>query len=733
MLTRHFALNRRLALLLVAVTLATFVPAGSPEVEAIDISVVYDPTVSDAVDPCGDPEYFSCPDGVARTDEMVLLVQVAAAYWASTFHDSHLYDVRVAWKVGGLPSADTTNIDANGHPTSAIVRVPVDLNLWYDPTPFDDEEFAMEPRLYRDTHPAEHAEAFDGSPLEIFEVGYNGPGPALDLLTILLHELGHALGLNPEVAMAHRTPTCDEENDPYYHLDPALLGGADMSLKAYEILADFPITGERGEGTLHAAGAYDQQTIGYDCAHLALGGIQACNDDPVCESHQALMWYGMLPNARARPSIADILAVATAAGWHEIDLPRKYSLASGVWTDPATWLGARVPSAGNNVYILNRDEQVEIDLYDLGQARDVLVSDGNTLNVTFGTLDAYRLTIDGDGSTVLADSGGLLDLVYLTNNSGGMLDLANDATADVFWTLRNDGLLRGGDSLVTLHDFENRGVVRANGGTFTIQAGHDEPALDLDGAEEFALGRSLEAEAGDLVFDGVLTDDVNAAVTVGAGHAITFTHGWQQAYTGNPVMALRLDGTTADATVNGSSRLNGIVIVDGRGAFTSTVTVGPYAHLQLDIDGSTPVSDYDQVTVQQTALLDGTLDLAVSDTPTPDPGDDLGYVTPPFVPDPNQEFVVMTYASHIGEFAALTGWDLGAMRLYPEYNATDLRIVARLVGDANGDGQLTKQDKNALKDAYGVCSPVPVPCVDDIDADGDIDKDDLKLLKDMLK
>jgi hypothetical protein len=93
----------------------------------------------------------------------------------------------------------------------------------------------------------------------------------------------------------------------------------------------------------------------------------------------------------------------------------------------------------------------------------------------------------------------------------------------------------------------------------------------------------------------------------------------------------------------------------------------------------------------------------------------------------------MTYASHIGEFAALTGWDLGAMRLYPEYNATDLRIVARLVGDANGDGQLTKQDKNALKDAYGVCSPVPVPCVDDIDADGDIDKDDLKLLKDMLK
>ena len=48
--------------------------------------------------------------------------------------------------------------------------------------------------------------------------------------------------------------------------------------------------------------------------------------------------------------------------------------------------------------------------------------------------------------------------------------------------------------------------VRANGGVLTIRASHDGPALDLDGRNEGALDRSLEAAAGDIVFDGVVTD-----------------------------------------------------------------------------------------------------------------------------------------------------------------------------------------------------------------------------------
>ncbi|RIK36342.1 MAG: hypothetical protein DCC58_19365, partial [Chloroflexi bacterium] len=456
--TQSNTVRRGVGLALVGLLVFSLLPLmPAQRAEAIDLSVVYDPTVPGAVDPCSDPSYPACPGGVPRTDEMLFLVQVAAAYWATIFQDSHLFDIRVAWKVGGLPSAQTTNIDANGRPTAAIVRVPADMAFWYDPTPFDDDEYDMTPRLYRDTHPAEQIEAFNGAPPEILEVGYNGTGPSIDLLTILLHEMGHAVGLNASVAAAQPVPTCDEQSDPYYHIDPALVGGANMSIKAFEQFGQFPISGNHAhadhadrEGDDHlsdqpqARNVYDQPSLGFDCSHLALGGIHECDDDPVCESHQALMWTGMLPNARARPSIADILAIATAAGWQEVHLPRKYSLTSGLWQDGATWLGARVPNAGNNAYIINRENHVALTIYDLGQARDVLITDGNSVTVTFGTLDAYRITMRGEGTLVQADSGALIDVVYLTNEAGGMLDLFYDATLDVFWTLRNDGLLRGG-------------------------------------------------------------------------------------------------------------------------------------------------------------------------------------------------------------------------------------------------------------------------------------------------
>src|SRR5690606_17492363 len=162
--------------------------------------------------------------------------------------------------------------------------------------------------------------------------------------------------------------------------------GAQMSLKAYEKFGKFDLVdpghsrGDDDRGgdrerpgdivsdpgrTSQAAGNVDKPSLGFDCSHLALGGIDACDDDPACEPYQSLMWFGMLPNARSRPSIADILAIAVAAGWEEIHRPRKYSLDSGNWENGATWLGARVPNAGNNVYIVNRDDHVQIDLYNL--------------------------------------------------------------------------------------------------------------------------------------------------------------------------------------------------------------------------------------------------------------------------------------------------------------------------------------------------------------------------------
>lgn len=754
--TRPDRRMRVAALLLVALLMLSLLPAASKPVDAISIKVVYDDTVPNAVDPCADESYPACVDGEPRTDEMLFLVQVAAAYWASIFQDSHLYDIRVAWVIDSMPSAQTTNIDAQGRPTSAIVRVPANMSFWYDPTPFDDEEFDMKPRLYRDTHPAEQAEAFKGAPPEIFEVGYNGTGPGGDLLTILLHELGHAIGMHKNVAKAGRNPSCDEDTNLYYDLDPSMLGGAQMSLKAYEMFGTFDLV-DHGHShgdddhdrdrerpgdivsdpsrTSHAAGNIDKPSLGFDCSHLALGGIKACDGDSECQSHQALMWVGMLPNARARPSIADILAIAVAAGWQEVHLPRKYSLDSGNWTDGNTWLGTRVPNAGNNVYIINRDDHVTVNLYNLGQGRDVVISDGNDLNVIFGTLDAYRVTMSDHGTTLLADSGALIDVVYLSAGPGSTIDLANGATVDAFWSVRSDGLLRGGgDSVLETRDFENRGTIRANGGVFTIRAKTDTSSLDLDGKAEWPFTKSIEALAGHLVFDGAIADPVNAAVKIGAGYSVSFTHGWQQAYTGDIANALVLNGMTADAVVHGDTLLGGYVVVDGRGRFTSPVAFQPYAgRVQIDIDGLTPVTGHDQIVFEQSVEFSGVLDLIVGNQGDGGQLYEFVLVTPGFVPQPNDEFVIMTYASHSGAFQQINGWSHGSLRLYPEYGETELRIVARLIGDVSGDGQLTNADKSALAQSFGPCEPNPVPCVGDINADGVIDQQDLHLLNDMLK
>src|SRR3990170_4602474 len=110
-------------------------------------------------DPMSFPRFARRFD-LRRRTALLLVALFVLTLIPVTSRPAEAINIVVAWKVGGLPSSQTTDIDASGHPTSAIVRVPADMGFWYDPTPFEDEEFTMEPRLYRDTHPAEQVEAF---------------------------------------------------------------------------------------------------------------------------------------------------------------------------------------------------------------------------------------------------------------------------------------------------------------------------------------------------------------------------------------------------------------------------------------------------------------------------------------------------------------------------------------------------------------------------------------------
>ena len=709
-----------------AFVLSLFVPilATTPNgASAVGINVYYDETIPSAVDPCSLEDTSACPDGVPLNDELEFMAQVAAAYWSVIFHDMHNMEIRVAWVTGEAPFARIVQVDGQGRPLVADLLVTAETNWFWDPTPFEDEEFDMEPKLFRDAHPAEQGEAFNGDVPEIFEVGFNGEGPGLDLLTMLLHEIGHAIGLAGTIIDNRPVVPCTEDipgGDPYFHIDPNLVGGANMSIKAYEQTEDFPIGIELGQEQRQLAGGFDEITVQYDCAHLAIGGIEECDDDPECEAHQGLMWIGFLPDRRARPSVTDILAIGEAAGWTEIHLPRKYSLGSGEWSQGDTWLGDRVPNAGNNVYIVNQESDATVNLYDDGEARDILLTDGNTLNVTFGSLDAYQLDAAGENTAVNVDAGGTLDLVYLNLFSDTMLHLA-DATADVFWTVYNRGLVRGGNAEIELNTLINDGSIRSNGGPLTIISTDNDAGLDLDGTIEWETDRELRATTGDLTFDGQITDSINIGVVVGNGYTLTFSDGWEQAYTNDPNSTVQMLGTLAEATISGETTLMGNLDPQGVGRFTDDVTfIGPaWAHLEIALGGLIPGAEHDQVIFDQTVQFASILDLSLQGS---------------YLPEPNDEFVIAQYGSHSGEFATVNGWDLGDyLRLELDYGLTELRAIARLAGDMNGDGEWTNQDKPLLAQSYGPCPADPIPCTGDLDQDGDIDHHDLKILIDLVK
>ena len=113
----------------------------------------------------------------------------------------------------------------------------------------------MRPKLARTVPDSEVIEAFTGSAPEVYEVAYNGKEidpQSRDLLTIVLHEMAHALGISSDVSTA-----CDEaDNPPFYFVDPDFDDSFALGVKAFEFI--------------------DDGMPAFDCAHLALGGINSC-------------------------------------------------------------------------------------------------------------------------------------------------------------------------------------------------------------------------------------------------------------------------------------------------------------------------------------------------------------------------------------------------------------------------------------------------------------------------
>jgi hypothetical protein len=721
--------------------------AGSAQ--ALQIDLLYDETIPGAVNPCVSeivdgvevPLYQACrgPGNtfVDRTPDLTATMEAVAEHWEHIIRDNHSVLIRYAWldPALGAPDALILQRDGDGRPTESRIRISVNLGFFYDQNPSTDDGFDMRPRLYRTTHPAEHAEAFRealGEPLEVLEVGYHGFGPGNDLWSIVAHEMGHALGLAGVTA-----PICDPVLDPYFDVPGNLIGGHSLGIKGYE----FNVTDDDGVVT----------GTQVDCNHLALGGINACKppgqenvpvtqifNDPStmpgftvgeCASHQALMWQGQFPLARSKPSIVDILAVRQAGNWEDIRLPRNYALGSGNWHDDANWIGNRAPDAETDAYIVNQLPMffvTEIGVTANAESASVFVSDENRLRLTNATLKIWDtlvaagpattrgplrppppppagddlgddLVAPGPVTTVHVAAGGNLEAFDMVVEPGARLLLdAASAKANI-GELFNAGTISGRGEIRIGAELQNTRLIFASGGTlkfFTPPA--DEviavPVLDLDGPGAFGSSlAAIRAIEGDLVFDGIIANPVRAGITVGPGRSIALPTGWTQGFSGLAAHRLLLDGGATGATIAGSSTLFGRTLVNGLGRFDGNLTVGSGAALHLGIGGLVPITDHDQVVVTQQAALGGNLMLAF---------------TGGFEPAFTNTFTLMTFAGRSGEFDVVEIANLdalleGGISFTVNYGPTEVVLAVGLQGGEPGSPNCSGQTTSTQTAIHG--------------------------------
>ena len=368
--------------------------------------------------------------------------------------------------------------------------------------------------------------------------------------------------------------------------------------------------------------------------------------------------------------------------------------------------------------------------------------DGDALDLTEVTVwaDGMPLVVD----LVAAAGPGLLDNMLTIQSGPGTLDelspnflpIVNGSTVD--HSVIEDALDSGTDVLVSTDNPHSltRGkvlqeaqapILKSIGGAvmLTIRADDDIELLGGISAAGGALGvvliandlaqsfhdlntstggvrisAAIDIDSGDLTTSGVDFDNTGGAVTAGE---ITMHH-TGMVRVGAPLSANAALNITAAGGVNitAAGRLAGQGAIAGDVDNLGTIAPGSaqgvinladdYTQhsngaLEIEVAGTAPGSQHDQLAVSGSANIAGRLEISLIND---------------FVPSYGDSFQIITFASGLGKFDQVIGAFVDpAMTLAPIYSNTNLTLVAALPGDGDLNGIVNFADFVLLSNSFG--------------------------------
>ena len=566
--------------------LATFTLASPQALVAIDIRIQNTTDFDGEENPTWDE------------DAAVLMAhaEAAARIWEALLPNNHTFEVWIEWDddIGATTRGLWSPFTAD--PVWNLIEINSSLAWFTDPTPQDHSEFSFANQspltptvqgqtLYRNLTGAQQTSWFPGTaPPDVLEAGFRGlanggtcPGSTSmaqcigasgfaandttngrDLLSTLIHEMGHEMGIN--------------------WIEPG----------EYNMLPQH-------------VGNLSDVLVGEDIEKIS-GHLIGDNNAPwlMCDGCGG---FGV----RRLPSATDILVIAEENGFNDVDLARTDFIGGNNIHDPGRWIGNRLPDS-QDFAGLRTIPASNLALSGNLTVGDLLIDSANQLATSNRSLVANRsVTIQGGGQLSVDATGSLLTTQLSVTGAGSALRMF-DSTVSVVnsLTLANGGLVSGFGTVDVTNTVTNDGVIEARTGTLTVDGSTMVSCLASDGMTLVAcldLDGSLEngqidAILGNVTVGGLLADDFHGLIRVAAGRTVAFNDGWTLANGGQLDLAgaagtpATLDGGTffgsRHAAIRGRINVASEAVIAADVSFDSSADVSiPRAGDELEITGRT--------------------------------------------------------------------------------------------------------------------------------------------------